>query len=118
MKEAKQFPLPSAALGLLLLFGMSPPAAVKAKSTALEPAVRKLVEEHCGRCHNSTRATAKPAALKVFDLKEDNWTASMSDEQLPKVNGRFASVDVTTAQRKQVADFIKGKLEQRAALRR
>ena len=118
MRVAKQFVLPRAAMVLLLLFGMSPLAAMKAKSTALEPAVRKLVEDHCGRCHNSTRETAKPAALKVFDLKEDNWTASMSDEQLPKVNGRFATVDVTTAQRKQVADFIKGKLQERAALKR
>jgi len=118
MKVSKQFAFSNSAIVLLLLFGMSPAAAVKAKSSALEPAVRKLVEDHCGRCHNSTHETAKPAALKVFDLKEDNWTASMSDEQLPKVNGRFASVDVTTAQRKQVADFIKGKLNERAALKR
>ena len=118
MKEARQFALPSAAMVLLFLFGMSPLAAVKAKSMALEPSVRKLVEDHCGRCHNSMHETAKPAALKVFDLKEEDWTASMSDEQLPKVNGRFASVDVTTAQRKQVADFIKRKLEERAALKR
>src|SRR5215472_8289649 len=118
MRVAKQFAVPSAAMVLLLLFGMSSLAAVKAKPTALEPAVRKLVEDHCGRCHNSMHETAKPAALKVFDLKEDDWTASMSDEQLPKVNGRFASVDVTTDQRKQVADFIKGKLQERAALKR
>jgi hypothetical protein len=118
MKVAKQFASPSSAIVLLLLLGMSPPAAVKAKSTPLEPAVRKLVEDHCGRCHNSTHETAKPAALKVFDLKEDNWTASMSDVQLPRVNGRFATVDVTTAERKQVADFIKGKVQERAALKR
>src|SRR5215471_20220757 len=109
MKVAKQFVTASSATVLVLLLGMSPPAAVKPKSTALEPAVRKLVEDRCGRCHNSMHETAKPAALKVFDLKEDDWTASMSDGQLPKVNGRFESVDVTTAQRKQVADFIKGK---------
>src|SRR5215510_16591161 len=100
-----QFSSASSAIVLLPLLGMSPTAAVKAKSTPLEPAVRKLVEDHCGRCHNSTRETAKPAALKVFDLKEDDWTASMSDAQLPKVNGRFENVDVTPAQRKQVADF-------------
>src|SRR5262244_4027860 len=113
MKMPKQFSSPSAAVVLLVLLGMSPLAAVKAKPTPLEPAVRKLVEDRCGRCHNSTRETAKPAALKVFDLKEDDWTASMSDAQLPKVNGRFENVDVTPAQRKQVADFIKGKLEER-----
>src|SRR5262245_25807621 len=118
MKVAKQFVSPSWAIVFLLLFGMSPPAAVKAKSTPPEPAVRKLVEDRCGRCHNSTRETAKPAALKVFDLKEDDWTASMSDAQLPKVNGRFESVEVTTAERKQVADFIKMKLGERKALKR
>ena len=117
MKVARQFAFPSLAMVLLLLLAISPFAAVKAKSTPPETAVRKLVEERCGRCHNSTRETAKPAALKVFDLKEDNWTASISDEQLPKVNGRFENVDVTPAQRKQVADFIKGKLEERKALK-
>jgi len=114
MKMPKQFSSPSAAVVLLVLLGMSPPAAVKAKSTPLEPAVRKLVEDNCGRCHNSTRETAKPAALKVFDLKEADWTASMSDARLPIVIQRLKSGDVAPEKLRQAEEFIKGKLEERA----
>src|SRR5215468_3560542 len=101
MKASNQLPLSSAAIAAAMLFVLwtSPSrnalaAKANAKSSQLEADVRELVEERCGKCHNSTRETAKPAALKVFDLKEDNWTASISDEQLPKVNGRFENVDV------------------------
>jgi mono/diheme cytochrome c family protein len=90
-------------------------ATAKAKSNQSEAVVRGLIEEHCGTCHNSTRQTAKPAALKVFDLNEDDWTASMSNDQLQKVMGRVNGVNLPPAKRQLVASFIKGKLEQRAA---
>jgi|GEM_PF-4350005 len=93
-------------------------ATANAKSNQPEAVVRGLIEEHCGSCHNSTRETAKPAALKVFDLKEDDWTASMSNDQLQKVNGRAKGVNLPPAKRQLVADFIKGKLEQRSAQNR
>ena len=49
---------------------------------------RAVLESHCGRCHNSTLPTAKPAALQIFDLKEPDFAATMSDAQLSKAIGR------------------------------
>ena len=115
MKASKPFSFPRFAIGLTLMLSLAMflPTGVNAKSASLEPAVRELVQPHCGRCHDSRLETAKPAALKVFDLKEEKWTASMSNAQLEKINGRFENVDVTPAQRKQVAEFIKSKLKER-----
>jgi len=121
MKASNQLPLSSAAIAaaMLLVLLTSPSrnalaAKAKAKSSQLDADVRELVEERCGKCHNSTRETAKPAALKVFDLKEADWTASMSDARLPIVIQRLKSGDVAPEKLRQAEEFIKGKLEERA----
>lgn len=89
-------------------------AKVKAEPGQLESAVRGLIEQHCGSCHNSTRQTAKPGALKVFDLNEHDWTARMSNDQLKKVIGRANGTDLPPAQRQRIADYINQKLKERA----
>ena len=125
MKASNRLPLSSVvmAAAMLLVLRTSPPrdalaAKANAKSSQLEADVRQLVEQNCGKCHNSARETAKPAALKVFDLVEDDWTASMSSEQLPKVIGRLKGVDLAPGKLRQAEEFIKGKLDERAALKR
>jgi len=124
MKASNHLPLWSAAIAaaMLLVLVTSPSrnalaAKASTKSSQLEADVRQLVEERCGKCHNSTRETAKPAALKVFDLVKDDWTASMSNAQLPIVIERMKSVDVAPTKLQQVEKFIKGKLDERAALK-
>jgi len=125
MKASNHLPLWSAAIAaaMLLVLVTSPSrnalaAKASTKSSQLEADVRQLVEERCGKCHNSTRETAKPAALKVFDLVEDDWTASMSSEQLPRVIGRLKGVDLAPGKLRQAEEFIKGKLDERAAGKR
>ncbi len=54
----------------------------------LTTAVREIVQQQCGSCHDGSLQTANPAALKVFDLREEDWTAQMSDEQVRKLLGR------------------------------
>jgi hypothetical protein len=124
MKASKQLIFSSAAIAATALLSIcmsrsdtALAAKVNAKSSQLDAAVRQLVEERCGRCHNSTRETAKPAALKVFDLNKDNWTASMADRQLPIVLDRLKSVNVAPEKLGQVEEFINGKLEERGALK-
>src|SRR5262249_40422192 len=99
------------AQGMLVALWMSPPenavaAKVKANSSQheqkptpekLQSVVRELIEQPGGSCHNSDRQTAKPAALKVFDLQEDDWTARMSNDQLKKVIGRANGTDLPPA---------------------
>src|SRR5712664_2513654 len=61
----------------------------------LETSVRLVVEKHCGSCHDGALATAKPAALRIFDLQEENWTARMSEDRLKKVIGRTRNLQLT-----------------------
>lgn len=106
------------AIALFLLLEISAVVTVEAKPKRSALDVRALVEEHCGRCHDGRRETAKLAALKVFDLRAKDWTAAMSNQQLQKVNGRFESASVTADQRKAVAQFVQQKLEERAPVNR
>lgn len=77
----------------------------------LSASVRELVQQNCSSCHDGSVATAKPAALKVFDLREQDWTAKMSDEQVRKLLGRAKSMpaDAQTL----VSKFVKRVLAKR-----
>lgn len=83
----------------------------------VDASVRQLVEKHCGSCHDGAQDTAKPAALRVFDLREESWTARMSTEQLKKVIGRTRNIQLTDDQRREIEDFIQKKIRQRSARR-
>src|SRR5713101_2623299 len=80
----------------------------------LEASVRAIIHEHCGSCHDGALSTAKPAALKIFDLREGDWTARMSDDQLTTVVGRVKGKNLPTRQQAQVAQLMKQKREERA----
>jgi hypothetical protein len=49
---------------------------------ALRDDARLVLEQHCGRCHIRDYPTALPRALAVFDLREPDWSARMSNAQL------------------------------------
>jgi len=83
----------------------------------VDASVRQLVEKHCGSCHDGALDTAKPAALRVFDLREESWTARMSKEQLKKVIGRTRNIQLTGDQRREIEDFIQKKIRQRSTRR-
>jgi hypothetical protein len=81
---------------------------------SLEKSVRQLVEKHCGSCHDGALGTAKPAALRIFDLREESWTARMSEDQLKKVIGRTRNLQLTEDQHREIQDFIEKKISQRS----
>ena len=83
----------------------------------LEKSVRQLVEKHCGSCHDGALGTAKPAALRIFDLREESWTARMSEDQLKKVIGRTRNLQLTEDQHREIQDFIEKKISQRSGRR-
>ena len=59
----------------------------------LAGAVRELAKPHCGECHQSSRPTAKGAALAVFDLDRVDWYATMADHQLDAFRQRAGRLD-------------------------
>jgi hypothetical protein len=53
---------------------------------------RTTLRTHCGSCHDSAQASAKPAALAIFDLASSGWADGLSDVRLDKVLARMEKV--------------------------
>ena len=92
----------------------------EAKVDKLSTAVRGIVQEHCGSCHDGSMQTAKPAALKVFDLREEDWTARMSDDRVRMLLGRARrlAAENQTTMSKFVQRVLKKRTSQAAAEQR
>jgi len=35
--------------------------------------IRKILNIHCGACHNSSLRTSKEGALRIFNINEEKW---------------------------------------------
>jgi hypothetical protein len=95
----------------------APPISAPSRIAQLRDGAREILKANCGSCHDGALSTAKPAALKVFDLQELEWAAGMSDQQLGRIIGRFQSFGVPRDDRKRVKAFIKAELARRAQSR-
>lgn len=87
--------------------GDTPPLAGSYASLGDE--VRELIRPRCGSCHTSSLPTAKPGAVKVFDLVHDRWAATMSEDELDSFASRLKNLP--EAQRARVQRFV---LEEKA----
>ena len=74
----------------------APPTTVPAALKWSEQARDALVPT-CGTCHRSDLPTAKPGALAIFDLTQDVWWATLTEELdaglLRRVKGSSAIPD-------------------------
>jgi hypothetical protein len=85
---------------------------------------RLILERHCGLCHIREYPTARPGALSVFDLREPDWSARMSDAQLRSAHWRLSEPlppdgnpnDVSNEERERFKRFVDAELERRAKL--
>jgi hypothetical protein len=75
--------VPAAAAGVSAAApaGTAAAVAVADPRVATRRAVHAALVEHCGECHEGHRATAKPAALAIFDLDLPDWPARFDDER-------------------------------------
>ena len=72
-----------------------------------------LLAKSCRECHLGYLKTAKPKALKVFDLVKEDWPATMLDRQFKGLRGRLAE-SATAAELDTVDHFIQAELQARA----
>lgn len=72
----------------------------------LRDAAREALKPGCGQCHDSRLRTAKPAALKHFDLREADWSGRLTTEQLGHLASRFDSFQVTPSQRSIIQTYL------------
>ncbi len=77
-----------------------------------DDARRVLRSAQCSSCHDSGVSTENPQALAVYDLREEDWPARISDARLPKLLGRLRSAPA--ADREVVRRFIEAEKRARA----
>ena len=79
-----------------------------------EPA-RDALKASCGRCHDHARPTARPEALRIFDLQEPDWSARVTDVQMDHMVGRFEGFHMPRADQVTVRRFLDAERARRSA---
>jgi hypothetical protein len=82
--------------------------------TILRNEVREIIRPDCGSCHTSSLATAKPGAIRVFDLAKEDWAAIMSAKQLQKFKQRLSG-GMDEAGKRKLIDFLGAELARRGS---
>jgi hypothetical protein len=99
-------------------------APAPAAADALRDESRLVLEQHCGQCHIRDYPTALPRALAVFDLREPEWSARMSDGQLRSAVWRLGEPlppdgnpnEVSADERARFQRYVDAELARRARL--
>lgn len=77
------------------------------KTAENRAATLRILKANCGKCHQSSRPTAKPGALAIFDLDQKPWHRSVSDEHLEKISRSIGKrKGLSEADRAAVRNFI------------
>jgi hypothetical protein len=79
-----------------------------------EPA-RQALKASCGRCHDHARPTARPGALRIFDLREQDWSARVTDVQMDHIVARFDGFQMPPGDQAAVRKFLDAERARRAA---
>jgi len=79
-----------------------------------EPA-REALKATCGRCHDHARPTARPEALRIFDLREPDWSARVTGEQMDHMVARFEGFKMPAADQAAVRKFLDAERSRRSA---
>ena len=82
----------------------------------LRELARGALGTSCGTCHDHNRSTAKPSALRIFDLAEPDWSARVTAVQMDHMIGRFEGFHMPEADRVTVRRFLDAERARRAAL--
>ncbi|MGZ6163190.1 MAG: hypothetical protein ACXWLS_07670 [Myxococcaceae bacterium] len=85
------------------------------EQVALRDAAREALRPSCGRCHDSTLPTGRPAALRIFDLAESDWSAHVTLAQMDHMVARFESFKMPEADRIPVQRFLDAERARRTA---
>src|SRR5206468_9738194 len=78
---------------------------------SLRNEVREIIRPKCGSCHTSSLPTAKPKAVAVFDLTQEDWPGGMSARQLEKFKNRLSSLGDSLTRK--VDEFVSNEIARR-----
>jgi cytochrome c553 len=92
-------------------------AATGGREAGLGEEAHAVLTRRCGSCHHSATSRDNPSALEIFDLKERDWAARLSDGQLPKLVSRIESFGGSEQERAHVEAFVRAEATRRAGRR-
>lgn len=107
--------LPLVALATVALGCMhQPPFEAKPLAPADHRAVREQVrgfaKTYCGACHQASLPTAKPAALAIFNLDAEDWSATLRSARLAGGFSRRLHARLDDAGRRQLRAYVESEL--------
>lgn len=82
----------------------------------LRESAREALRTTCGHCHDRAQPTARPAALRIFDLAQLDWSARVTEAQMDHIEERFAGFKMPAADRVTVRRFLDAERARRATL--
>ena len=81
-----------------------------AELQAARDQVRGYARTHCGTCHMASLPTARPAALRIYNLDADNWSSTLTAAQLTNGFPRRLNGKLDENGQRELKAFIEGEL--------
>ena len=72
--------------------------------------VHGFASMHCGKCHIASLPTARPAALRIYNLDAPNWSSTLTAEQLRNGFPRRLNAELDDEGKRVLRKFIEGEL--------
>lgn len=88
----------AALLPLIALFACGPkgpPPVLPDKPT--EASAREILRHNCGTCHRGDLPDHNAAAVAIFDLQHEEWSARLTPAQLDVARTRLSATDAEEA---------------------
>ncbi len=92
------------------------PTAYEAKALAapelqkVRDQVRGYARDHCGTCHIASLPTARPAALRIYNLDADDWSSTLTAGQLRNGFPRRLDGKLDDGGKQALREFIEAEL--------
>ncbi|MEM7151982.1 MAG: hypothetical protein AAF799_04025 [Myxococcota bacterium] len=90
-----------------------PPVSEKLQLEAMEPALAALTR-HCAPCHDGRHDDGLDGALRVYDIRDEQFWQAMSESELVEANARMQLLAAADDdERRSMAAFVRAELDRR-----
>ena len=87
----------------------------RVRGRAVQQRLGASIDRGRPRCHDHARPTARPGALRIFDLREQDWSARVTDLQMDHMVARFDGFQMPPADQVAVRKFLDAERARRSA---
>jgi hypothetical protein len=62
---------------------------------------RRVLQHHCGSCHDPAQGSVNTKALRVYDLSRVNWASTLNNKQLKQLPQRLLNRGLLTPEERE-----------------